>query len=85
MDHQIKVRGFRVEYGEIEAVLGAHPDVAECAVSARRDGAGDSSLIAFVVPRGDAGCDEQALRSHVRGLLPEYMVPSRFVARDALP
>ncbi|WP_328552166.1 MupA/Atu3671 family FMN-dependent luciferase-like monooxygenase [Streptomyces sp. NBC_00358] len=85
VDHQIKVRGFRVEAGEIEAVLGAHPDVAECAVSARRDGAGDSSLIAFVVPRGDAGCDEQALRSHVRGLLPEYMVPSRFVARDALP
>ncbi|WRZ89108.1 LLM class flavin-dependent oxidoreductase [Streptomyces sp. NBC_01007] len=85
VDHQIKVRGFRVEAGEIEAVLGAHPDVAECAVSARRDGAGDSSLVAFVVPRGEAGCDEQALRSHVRGLLPEYMVPSRFLARDALP
>ncbi|WP_045302975.1 MupA/Atu3671 family FMN-dependent luciferase-like monooxygenase [Saccharothrix sp. ST-888] len=85
VDHQIKVRGFRIEAGEIEAVLGAHPDVAECAVIARRDGEGDSSLVAFVVPRGDAGCDEQALRAHARGLLPEYMVPSRFVERGALP
>jgi hypothetical protein len=85
MDHQIKVRGFRIEAGEIEAALGTHPDVAECAVIARRDAEGDSSLVAFVVPRGDAGCDERALRSHVRGLLPAYMVPSRFVARGALP
>ncbi|WP_344639314.1 MupA/Atu3671 family FMN-dependent luciferase-like monooxygenase, partial [Kitasatospora cystarginea] len=84
-DHQVKVRGFRIEFGEIETVLGAHPAVADCAVVARRDRDGDSSLVAFVVTAEGALFDESALRVHARAMLPEYMVPSRIVELRRLP
>jgi amino acid adenylation domain-containing protein len=81
MDQQVKVRGFRVEPGEIEAALRRHPGIADCAVVARVDETGDRRLAAYVV--GEA--TPEALRAHLRGTLPEYMVPGAFVRLDALP
>ncbi len=84
IDHQIKVRGFRVELAEIEHVLAGHPAVVQSAVVARRVGEGDKQLVAYVVPAAP-GLDLAALRAHVGARLPDYMVPSTFVVLGALP
>ncbi|HEX7243233.1 MAG TPA: phosphopantetheine-binding protein, partial [Longimicrobiaceae bacterium] len=81
IDQQVKVRGFRVEPGEVEAALGEHPAVRAAAVLAREDAAGERVLVGYVV--GDAA--EAELRGHLRALLPEYMVPGAWVFLDALP
>ncbi|MER6470635.1 non-ribosomal peptide synthase/polyketide synthase [Streptomyces collinus] len=80
-DDQVKIRGFRVEPGEVEAVLAAHPDVVDVAVVAREDRPGSRRLAAYVVgPEDLTGIREFAGRS-----LPDYLVPSAFVALPALP
>ncbi|HST61354.1 MAG TPA: non-ribosomal peptide synthetase, partial [Longimicrobium sp.] len=80
-DAQVKVRGFRIEPGEIEAALRRHPDVRECVVVVREDAPGERRLVAYVA--GEA--DTEALKQHLRRDLPDYMVPSAFVILDALP
>lgn len=83
-DEQLKVRGFRVEPAEVEAALARFPAVSHAAVTARATSAGDRRLVAYYVPARDA-VEAAALRAHMAGLLPEYMVPAAFVAVSELP
>ncbi|MFG2089020.1 amino acid adenylation domain-containing protein [Spirillospora sp. NPDC048824] len=79
-DAQVKIRGHRVELGEIEAHLAAHPDVAECVVTAQ-----DGELVAHVVAEPGAGPAAAALRSHLDRALPRHMVPGRYRLLPRLP
>ncbi|HKH47032.1 MAG TPA: amino acid adenylation domain-containing protein [Thermoanaerobaculia bacterium] len=85
IDQQVKVRGFRVEPGEVAAVLELHPAVSEAFVAAREVRPGDRRLVAYVVPAPGGVVSRAALRSHVGVRLPEYMVPSEIVEMPALP
>jgi amino acid adenylation domain-containing protein len=92
IDAQVKVRGFRIEPGEIEAALKRDPRVDECAVVVRRDSFGEDRLVAFVVLRQDAavGLEQTSaltasLRGALRAALPAYMVPPVIAAVAALP
>jgi len=76
------VRGFRVELGEIEAVLAQAPGVNECVVLAREDEPGDQRLVAYVTLRAGAEFSVSALRHFVRLRLPEHMVPMAVVRLD---
>ena len=82
-DHQVKVRGYRIELGEIEAALSQHVGIRENVVVARSDG-GEARLVAYYVARSPAPAVDE-LRAHLRGLLPDFMVPSAFVPMPDLP
>ena len=82
-DNQVKVRGFRIEPGEVEAVLKQHPQVASVAVVAREDEPGERQLVAYIVPRN--GGRAENWRSFLQSKLPAYMVPAAFVELETLP
>ena len=81
-DHQVKIRGHRVETGEVEAVLAQHPQVNQAAVIARKDAQGQLQLVAYVV---GAAVEAQPLRHHLALRLPDYLVPAAIVVLPALP
>lgn len=85
LDFQVKVRGYRIELGEIESNLAVHPSVASTVVLAREDRPGDVRLVAYVVPAAHQSIDEAALLAHLRGSLPDYMLPQHVVTIDAMP
>ncbi|MFC4311934.1 amino acid adenylation domain-containing protein, partial [Steroidobacter flavus] len=82
-DDQVKIRGYRIELGEIEAQLLEQPHVKEAAVIAREDTPGEKRLVAYYTV--DEAVDLETLRTHLKGSLPEYMVPSAFVALERWP
>ncbi len=81
----MKIRGFRVEPGEIEAALVEHPDVHQAVVVARDDAMGGRRLVAYVVGHTGSAVDAGELRAHLKRSLPDYMVPAAIVLLDALP
>ena len=84
IDHQVQVRGFRVELGEIEAVLAEHPAVAAAVVLAE-DGDGGPRLTAYVVPAAGTPPVVEEVRAALAARLPDYMLPAAFAVVDALP
>ena len=84
VDHMVKVRGYRVELGEVETALRAHPLVRECVVVARTGESSHADLAAYAVPDGE-GVSPAVLRAWLTERLPHYMVPRWFVLLDALP
>ncbi|MFF9576446.1 amino acid adenylation domain-containing protein [Streptomyces rubiginosohelvolus] len=84
-DGQIKLRGHRIEIGEIEAHLAQWPPLARAVVTVRTDTVGDAALCAYCVPEAGAALDVRALRRHLARSLPSYMIPSHFTELPALP
>ena len=84
-DSQVKVRGFRVEPGEIETLLNRHPSIHQSAVVVRSDPLGWNRLEAYIVPKDGRGKDVPDLRQYLRKDLPEYMLPSKFSFLETLP
>jgi acyl carrier protein len=85
VDQQVKVRGFRVEPGEIEAALVAHPAVRASVVVVREEQPGDKRLVAYVQAKPGQHLESGQLRQDLQKKLPEYMLPSWFVVLDAFP
>ncbi|HEX2058861.1 MAG TPA: amino acid adenylation domain-containing protein [Actinomycetota bacterium] len=83
VDDQAKVRGFRIEPGEIEAALALHPEVDDAAVVTDRDAAGATRLVCYFTSA--AGADAGALRDFLAARLPSYMIPAGFLRLDAMP
>jgi amino acid adenylation domain-containing protein len=85
LDHQVKVRGFRVELAEVESILKQHPDVADAAVLARKEFDNNNALVAYVVPCQLSEPAVAEIGWYLRARLPEYAVPSYFVKMAVLP
>ncbi|HEV8015713.1 MAG TPA: amino acid adenylation domain-containing protein [Stellaceae bacterium] len=84
-DYQLKIRGFRVAIEEVEAALAAHPRIAAAAARAWPDASGESGLAGYFVPTAEPPPSAAELRRFMRQSLPDYMIPTRFVAMTGLP
>ncbi|HYC27810.1 MAG TPA: phosphopantetheine-binding protein, partial [Chitinophagaceae bacterium] len=82
-DAQVKIRGNRVELGEVESVMGGHPGVSQCVVVDKDDLSGGKRLIGYLVAEGSF--DKESILEHMRRKMPEYMVPAALIQLDRLP
>lgn len=85
IDDQVKIHGYRIEPGEIAAVLRSHEQVRDAIVIAREDQPGEKRLVGYVVPRDSATADAAKLRAFLQAKLPEYMIPRSVVFLQSLP
>ncbi|MFC5286434.1 amino acid adenylation domain-containing protein [Actinokineospora guangxiensis] len=83
-DHQVKIRGLRVELGEIEEALAGHPGVAGVIVTVHRGASGDATLVAYTRP-SDTPATGADLREHLRDKLPRHMVPTHYISVEEFP
>ncbi|MGW5611620.1 non-ribosomal peptide synthetase [Streptomyces sp. NPDC003753] len=84
-DRQLKIQGFRVEPGEVEAVIREHPAVAECVVSGEDIPGGQRRLMSLVVPQDGEPLDGRTILTHLRSRLPHYLIPGRIHVVERLP
>ncbi len=84
-DHQVKVRGYRIEPGEIETVLEQHPAVATAVVTVKTDPQGDNALFAYILPASSGTVFIETLRLFLHQKLPHYMIPAQFIPLTSLP
>jgi nonribosomal peptide synthetase DhbF len=84
-DDQVKLRGFRVELGEVESMLSRHPDLDRAAVTVREDRPGDRRLVGYIVPVPGHAVAGPDIRKYMQEQLPDYMVPGAFVTLPGLP
>lgn len=85
IDDQVKIRGYRIDPSEVVSILDRHPVVQASTVVARQDGESEKRLIAYIVPAPGSILKGSVLREFLRQSLPEYMLPSVFVAVESLP
>ncbi|MBT2605232.1 amino acid adenylation domain-containing protein, partial [Bacillus sp. ISL-53] len=85
LDHQVKVRGYRIELSEIEAVLLQHSSISEAVVITKKDMLDDKKLIVYLVSSENRFPSQEELRKHCLTQLPEYMVPATFIELDKIP
>jgi amino acid adenylation domain-containing protein len=85
VDHQVKVRGFRVELGEIESILGRHQAVQAAVATVVDDVHGDRRLVAYVIPKNGSQLEMDELQHFLRESVPEYMIPSAFTSVEEFP
>jgi amino acid adenylation domain-containing protein len=85
LDHQVKLRGFRIEPGEIEAALISHPAVREAVVIVRQDQPGEKRLVAYLVIKDTGEPADSDYKQFLKERLPDYMLPSAFVVLESLP
>jgi acyl carrier protein len=85
IDNQVQIRGFRVELGEIEAVLGSHEAVRQVSAMVWKDAAGNDRLVAYIIPYEKQHPCASVLRNYMMKNLPEYMIPNAFVFLEKFP
>ncbi|MEU6664775.1 amino acid adenylation domain-containing protein [Streptomyces sp. NPDC046727] len=85
LDHQVKIRGHRIELGEIDAHVRSHASVRDCVTVPRADGSGEQRLVCYVVFTGAGDRSVDAVRAFLSDTLPSYMLPTAWVPLDALP
>ncbi len=85
IDNQVKIRGFRIEPDEVKAAILRHRDIADAVVLAREDNPGERRLVAYVIFKPEASQSIGELRSYLKEKMPDYMVPSAFVAMNEFP
>jgi len=85
LDRQVKVRGYRVELGEIEHLLSDHPNVKHAIIILREDEPDDVRLVAYLLYEDQSGPDTSDLRTYLKQKLPDYMIPAHFVKLDSIP